>query len=216
MPTGTGKTEVALAAMACTRCATLVVAPIRDLMYQWHRRILKAFDYVAGSNVMAMEVSRRFLVPTILSHTRKRERRWLHRAVEGILADEADFPVRRIRAFCKLLDDASTFHTDPRGEAGSLRLRVFAAAAQYHPLVERRDRLFEHSESDTKARIADQLGTSWPEIARRPYADVMAFQRLKTFEGYPDADPRRNVIVHKTALKLKPVLEALEKMGHGA
>jgi superfamily II DNA or RNA helicase len=28
----------------------------------------------AGSNVMAIEVSRRFLVPTILSHTRKRER----------------------------------------------------------------------------------------------------------------------------------------------
>ena len=48
MPTGTGKTEVALAAMAQTRVATLVVAPIRDLMYQWHRRILAAFDYDAG------------------------------------------------------------------------------------------------------------------------------------------------------------------------
>jgi hypothetical protein len=32
MPTGTGKTEVALAAMAQTGTATLVVAPIRDLM----------------------------------------------------------------------------------------------------------------------------------------------------------------------------------------
>jgi superfamily II DNA or RNA helicase len=48
MPTGTGKTEVALAAMAETRIATLVVAPVRDLMYQWHRRILAAFDYDAG------------------------------------------------------------------------------------------------------------------------------------------------------------------------
>lgn len=48
MPTGTGKTEVALAAMAQTRKATLVVAPIRDLMYQWHRRILQALDYDAG------------------------------------------------------------------------------------------------------------------------------------------------------------------------
>jgi len=48
MPTGTGKTEVALAAMARTKTATLVVAPIRDLMYQWHRRILRAFDYDAG------------------------------------------------------------------------------------------------------------------------------------------------------------------------
>ena len=48
MPTGTGKTEVALAAMAQTQVATLVVAPIRDLMYQWHRRILKGLGYDAG------------------------------------------------------------------------------------------------------------------------------------------------------------------------
>ncbi len=48
MPTGTGKTEVALRLMADTRCSTLVVAPIRDLMYQWHRRILRALDYDAG------------------------------------------------------------------------------------------------------------------------------------------------------------------------
>jgi superfamily II DNA or RNA helicase len=48
MPTGTGKTEVAFAAMAATQVATLVVAPVRDLMYQWHRRILKTFGYDAG------------------------------------------------------------------------------------------------------------------------------------------------------------------------
>ncbi|MHC4119938.1 MAG: DEAD/DEAH box helicase family protein [Planctomycetota bacterium] len=48
MPTGTGKTEVALAAMARTRTASLIVAPVRDLMYQWHRRILAAFAYDAG------------------------------------------------------------------------------------------------------------------------------------------------------------------------
>ena len=48
MPTGTGKTEVAFAAMAETKIATLVVAPVRDLMYQWHRRILAAFGYDAG------------------------------------------------------------------------------------------------------------------------------------------------------------------------
>jgi len=32
MPTGTGKTEIALAAMAQTKIATLVVAPVRDLI----------------------------------------------------------------------------------------------------------------------------------------------------------------------------------------
>ncbi len=48
MPTGTGKTEVALAIMAQTRVSTLVVAPVRDLMYQWHRRILESLGYDAG------------------------------------------------------------------------------------------------------------------------------------------------------------------------
>lgn len=48
MPTGTGKTEVALRIMAELRCSTLVVAPIRDLMYQWHRRILRGLDCDAG------------------------------------------------------------------------------------------------------------------------------------------------------------------------
>lgn len=48
MPTGTGKTEVALSLMARTSVSTLVVAPVRDLMYQWHRRIHAAFDYDAG------------------------------------------------------------------------------------------------------------------------------------------------------------------------
>lgn len=48
MPTGTGKTEVALAIMAASSVSTLVVAPVRDLMYQWHRRILAGLGYDAG------------------------------------------------------------------------------------------------------------------------------------------------------------------------
>ena len=48
MPTGTGKTEVALTIMAAAATSTLVVAPVRDLMYQWHRRILDGLGYDAG------------------------------------------------------------------------------------------------------------------------------------------------------------------------
>ncbi len=48
MPTGTGKTEVALSLMAQTATSTLIVAPVRDLMYQWHRRILGGLGYDAG------------------------------------------------------------------------------------------------------------------------------------------------------------------------
>jgi hypothetical protein len=48
MPTGTGKTEVALHLMAQLGESALVVAPIRDLMYQWHRRILAGLGCDAG------------------------------------------------------------------------------------------------------------------------------------------------------------------------
>jgi superfamily II DNA or RNA helicase len=48
MPTGTGKTEVALNLIASAAVSTLVVAPVRDLMYQWHRRIAEGLGYDAG------------------------------------------------------------------------------------------------------------------------------------------------------------------------
>ncbi|TWU07958.1 DEAD/DEAH box helicase family protein [Stieleria varia] len=48
MPTGTGKTEVALHAMCSVGCGVLVVSPVRDLMYQWHDRILAATGIDSG------------------------------------------------------------------------------------------------------------------------------------------------------------------------
>ncbi|MCK4766445.1 MAG: DEAD/DEAH box helicase family protein [Candidatus Aminicenantes bacterium] len=48
MPTGTGKTEVALTIMRETGVSTLIAAPVRDLMYQWQRRILQGLGYDAG------------------------------------------------------------------------------------------------------------------------------------------------------------------------
>ncbi len=48
MPTGTGKTEVALSIIAQCQTPTLIVAPVRDLMYQWHRRILRGLGIDAG------------------------------------------------------------------------------------------------------------------------------------------------------------------------
>jgi superfamily II DNA or RNA helicase len=48
MPTGTGKTEVALHLIKETHCSTLIVSPVRDLMYQWHRRIQAGLAYDAG------------------------------------------------------------------------------------------------------------------------------------------------------------------------
>ncbi|MHC4702369.1 MAG: DUF790 family protein, partial [Planctomycetota bacterium] len=115
-----------------------------------------------------------------------RTRRQLHRQVESLFADEPDCPVRRIQAFCKLLDDRSVFQTDSSGQAARLRLKVFSRVACYHPLVEKPDRLFEHDEAKMKAHVADELGLSWDQIERGLYADVMAFQQLEQFEGYPN------------------------------
>ena len=47
-PTGTGKTEIALSIIARHRVSTLVVAPLRDLMYQWQRRIRQGLGFDAG------------------------------------------------------------------------------------------------------------------------------------------------------------------------
>jgi len=115
------------------------------------------------------------------------QRRWIHRQVESLFTDEPDCPVRRIEAFCRLLDDRSTFHTDAHGQASHMRMAVFTKAALCHPLVQIPDRLFEHSEAQTKARLASELGMSWDQVEQSLYTDVMAYQRLERFDGYVDA-----------------------------
>ena len=109
-------------------------------------------------------------------------RRELHRDVERILANEADCETRRVQAFCKLLDDASEFDTDRKGEAAKLRIRVFDLAAGCHPLVVRRDQLFENTEAEVKHHIAERLGRPWGDIEDALYADVFDCHRLTGFE----------------------------------
>src|SRR5262245_58631401 len=75
-----------------------------------------------------------------------RTRQELHRDVHHIFAGETDCPTRRIDAFCKLLDDASTFQTEQRNRAAALRRTVFQLAATKHPLVRSADQLFEEEE----------------------------------------------------------------------
>ncbi|MCX7935510.1 MAG: DUF790 family protein, partial [Planctomycetota bacterium] len=117
-------------------------------------------------------------------HGLGRTRRELHRDVENIFGREPDCDIRRIRAFCKLLDDVSEYSADTAGAAADLRLQVFALAAAYHPLVRTADRLFEHSEDEVKAAISRELGRPWPEIDAALYADVPDCQRLLKFAGY--------------------------------
>lgn len=48
MPTGTGKTVVAIDLIIRFKVPTLVVVPVRDLMYQWHDRIRQSTGVDAG------------------------------------------------------------------------------------------------------------------------------------------------------------------------
>jgi len=116
-----------------------------------------------------------------------RQRRQLHRQIESIFADEPDCPVRRVQAFCKLLDDTGTFLTDPDGKASKLRLQVFTQAARFHPLVKQPDRLFEHDEKKIKQELSNKLSLPWDQIEQSLYSDVLSYQPLEQFAGYPDA-----------------------------
>jgi len=48
LPTGAGKTVVALEAISATSRPTLIVAPTLDLLSQWHKRLTEAFDIEVG------------------------------------------------------------------------------------------------------------------------------------------------------------------------
>jgi hypothetical protein len=113
-----------------------------------------------------------------------RTRRELHNAVAALFACEADCPVRRIAAFCRLLDDAGTWSHDRAGKAAALRRQVFHEAAQLHPLVQCADKHFSKEEHSAKHGVASQLGTTWNDIDARLFADVLECQRLQAFNGF--------------------------------
>lgn len=117
-----------------------------------------------------------------------RTRRELHAAIARLFDDEPACPPARIAAFCKLLDDppVSRYHTDIRGHAARLRREVFRRAAQFHPLVESQNALFEHTEAAVKQRIAAELGyASWAQLEPELFADVIEYHRLAEFTGFP-------------------------------
>jgi superfamily II DNA or RNA helicase len=48
MPTGTGKTVVAIELMLRQQSSVLIVVPVRDLMYQWHQKVSEATGIDSG------------------------------------------------------------------------------------------------------------------------------------------------------------------------
>ncbi|HEV8058246.1 MAG TPA: DUF790 family protein [Gemmataceae bacterium] len=132
-----------------------------------------------------------------------RTRSELHRAVHAVFAKENGCPIRRIDAFCKLLDDVSAFAQGGRGQAAALRQDIFRQAAIWHPLTKHADRQFPHDEATAKATIASQLGKSWKEIDKELFGDVAECHRLQEFSGYPSGEAllaRYNVAQVQVAL----------------
>jgi predicted nuclease of restriction endonuclease-like RecB superfamily len=111
-------------------------------------------------------------------------RRVLHARVRDLFQAEDDCPLRRIDAFCKLLDDVAVYQRDRKGAAANLRRRVFRRAAEKHPLVAQPQGLFESSEATVKAEIAAEIGLEWQQISEQLFADVLPFQTLMSFPGY--------------------------------
>lgn len=108
----------------------------------------------------------------------------LRRKVERIFDQEAGCHPRRIRAFIKIMEDASDFEiANETDKPWKLRLRVFAMAGEKHPLVREKEELHENSAEQVKLEIAQKLSRPWPEIEANLYADVIDFHVLTKFKG---------------------------------
>jgi predicted nuclease of restriction endonuclease-like RecB superfamily len=115
-----------------------------------------------------------------------KSRQELHRSVVQILEEDHNCPVRRMGAFCKLLDEYGRFDRGKPKQASELRRRVFAIAARYHPLVAVPESILEHPESHVKQTVARELGMEWPELRERLYEDLIECHRLRSFESPRD------------------------------
>jgi len=108
----------------------------------------------------------------------------LHRDVQRVFEQETDCPLRRIQAFCKLLDEQATYNESERRGAVELRRAVFRQAAARHPLVSHADTLFEHDVEAVRREIAAGLNRSWEDVRDGLFADVIDYHRLQSFVGY--------------------------------
>ncbi len=109
-----------------------------------------------------------------------RTRQSLHRDVEQILSRLPSCPPRRIAAFCKLLDDQSSYRNDKK-QTVELRRKVFSLAAPLHPIVQQPEGIFEHTIDQARKRISDAIGLSWTEIDAQLFGDVIELQTLQSF-----------------------------------
>ncbi|MBI2466812.1 MAG: DEAD/DEAH box helicase [Candidatus Rokubacteria bacterium] len=225
-PTGTGKTEIALAIIARQQAPALVVAPLRDLMYQWQRRIKHGLGFDAG----VLGDGRQEVWPiTVTTY----DSAWIHMKDIGnryrlIVYDEAHHlpgPTQHESALdCLAPLRLGLSATPGRADGRDAMLADLIGPVVYEEdLAQARGRTVadylivrvpiylteeEQAEFDELSRSIRQYvaarqreeGTfDWREIARRSRADPQAREILRCWR-------RKLAIVHRSAEKLR-VLE---------
>lgn len=108
----------------------------------------------------------------------------LERETDRILDADPDSPLRRPKAFFKLLEEASEFDTDKGRKAWRLRKEVMELAATSHPLKRIGGGIWGRPETEVKTDIAEKLGREWQEIEKGLFNDIIEFHRLISFDGY--------------------------------
>ncbi|MEM6363531.1 MAG: DUF790 family protein [Planctomycetota bacterium] len=108
-------------------------------------------------------------------------RQMLHRDVDQRMSAIPGCSPRRAAAFCKLLDDASQY-TGAGRTALELRRKVFAFGASRHPILQRREGIFESDLQTARCELESQLQRSWSEIEANLFSDVMELNRLQSID----------------------------------
>jgi predicted nuclease of restriction endonuclease-like RecB superfamily len=130
-------------------------------------------------------------------------RKTLHQEIQKILQADPQCPIRRVGAFCKLLDERSEFDAGKPQKAAQLRQRVFRQAAKLHPLVSNVESILDHLHTDVKDQIAQSENTSWLDLQKQLFSDIIEHHRLLKFNS-PEQDTdllaRYNVAQTQAAL----------------
>jgi predicted nuclease of restriction endonuclease-like RecB superfamily len=110
--------------------------------------------------------------------------RELERETERILDADPECPLRRSKAFFKLLEEVSEFDTDKGHKAWLLRKQVMDMAVPFQPLKRLGGGLWGTDESEVKAHIAEKLGRPWVDIEASLFTDIKHLHKLLSFKGY--------------------------------
>lgn len=111
-----------------------------------------------------------------------RTRSELHESINRLFRNEPDCDPRRIRAFCRILDDAGEYDVDREGRTARFRFHLFSSASALHAPSKG------SGEKRAREDLARMCGLTREEIESALYADRRECHLLQAFTGYTDAE----------------------------